>query len=149
MFLFICAEASSNMSEIATLMPDDFVYSSLNETSNEMHNANLANAYNEKMRGIVESTTFNFVHNVNYNTNQMGYNNQNALAQEQNTYSQEGGLVGGDINNMIPSINNVAPFSTARLYNNFYSQESFNVGGQGIYNLGYGNNFNTDQVTQV
>lgn len=149
MFCILCAEESTNRSENATLVPDSYAYFSLNVASTGMDNANLLNTYSEKMRGIVESNTFNSINNLDYNTNQMGYYNQNTLDNEQNTYSCNGGLIGEDINNMIPSASNVAPSSTAPLYNNFYSHQSFNMGGQGNNNFDYENNFNIDQVIKV
>lgn len=71
-------------------------------------------------------------------------NDVNTLANVQNNYSLNGGLVGGAINGVIPPANNVTPFGPAPLYN-----QSINVGVQGNNNAYNGNIYNTNQVTQV
>lgn len=76
---------------------------------------------------------------------EMVYYNENTLVQELNNYPE----IGGGINDMISSTNNLAPSGTAPLCINFDAQQSINLGGQGSNDVTYGNNVSTDQVTQV
>ncbi|KAK1364913.1 hypothetical protein POM88_040474 [Heracleum sosnowskyi] len=99
--------------------------------------ATLLSAHIESMRNMAGRSTSNAIHDLTYE--------HRPLTQQQNYLVAEG-LVGGAINHMIPSTNNVVPSSTAPLGNKGYSQQSTNVGGRGSGDSYYGNNF-TDLAT--
>lgn len=161
------------MSKYATLMPNNHASSFVNAAPTELSNAtpwnhmtnqmgkhcqtsfdqnpnysytggSLWKANNVNSGSTASGTGPSLVHNLSYESNQMGYYGQTTVADQERNVFATGGLVGGVNNNIFISTNIVAPSSIP-----FNSQQSINYGAHARNNFFDGNNFDLHQVTQV
>nr|XP_017246395.1 PREDICTED: two-component response regulator ORR25-like isoform X2 [Daucus carota subsp. sativus] len=143
---FTIGDGSSSRSNNATLMQIND--SSTNVASRVLGNATLPKAQNEYMGSLIRNNTSNLIKNLSYTTNQMDYSDQNTLADENDNNTGNSGAHGGANNIMFSSTNNVTPSSFSHFWENFQSKQSINVGDKNSNYIFYGNNINTDQLTQ-
>ncbi|WOG95496.1 hypothetical protein DCAR_0414818 [Daucus carota subsp. sativus] len=101
------------------------------------------------VEGLTRRHVASHLQNLSYTTNQMDYSDQNTLADENDNNTGNSGAHGGANNIMFSSTNNVTPSSFSHFWENFQSKQSINVGDKNSNYIFYGNNINTDQLTQV
>ncbi|KAL1806324.1 hypothetical protein ACET3Z_029392 [Daucus carota] len=101
-------------------------------------------ANNVNSGSTTSGTGPSLVHNLSYESNQMGYYGQTTVADQERNVFATGGLVGGMNNNIFTSTNIVAPSSIP-----FNSEQSINYGAHARNNFFDGNNFDLHQENHV